>query len=102
MSANMSYNLVKIGEDQFVFYSSSTRLESPMDDIFTVSMMVLAWFLLIVGLSFVFCNFCGRHGCLLAKCSCCGMQGVRSEQGDLDSDSITTVGTVRGKRAKLL
>ncbi|XP_073842521.1 comm3 isoform X3 [Musca autumnalis] len=91
-------------EDQLlVMYSSSSSgassyLENPMENVFIVSMMILAWFLLIVGFSICFCNQCGRTDCLLFKLSsCCGLEGVRSEQGDFDADSITTVGTVRDR-----
>ncbi|XP_005175860.1 uncharacterized protein LOC101893674 isoform X2 [Musca domestica] len=89
-----------IAEDQLLIMVNSgvaSHLENPMENVFIVSMMVLAWFLLIVGFSFCFCNQCGRTGCLLFRLSCCGLQGVHSEQGDFDSDSITTVGTVRDR-----
>ncbi|XP_073842520.1 comm3 isoform X2 [Musca autumnalis] len=103
MTTNIPPNF-RMPEDQLlVMYSSSSSgassyLENPMENVFIVSMMILAWFLLIVGFSICFCNQCGRTDCLLFKLSsCCGLEGVRSEQGDFDADSITTVGTVRDR-----
>ncbi|XP_075159661.1 comm3 isoform X2 [Haematobia irritans] len=99
--ANVSYNL-QIDNDQLIIYST-THLDRPMDDVYIVSIMVLAWFLLIAGFSFGFCNQCMRNGCFLYKWSCCGLScgGTSSigdsERGDVDSDSISTIRTVRDR-----
>lgn len=100
--SNISYNF-QITEDQLIFYRPS-HIESPMEDTFTVTMMIVAWFLLIVGFSICFCNQCTRRGIWLFQLPCCcGIVGVLSEQGDGDADSITTTyeATIRGKKKRV-
>lgn len=62
-------------------------------------MMILAWFILIIGFSICCCSQCFKKGFWSSKWRSCGLDGGASEREDdwYDSRSITTVAAEVGK-----
>lgn len=92
------------GEDHFLLYKVS-NLENPFDNTATVVMMILAWFILILGFSICCCSQCFKGGIWSSKWLSCGLDsgGGSSIHGGgagddwYDNNSITTVAGEVGK-----
>ncbi|KAM7358021.1 comm3 isoform 2-T3 [Cochliomyia hominivorax] len=82
------------GDDQLLLYKVH-NFDNPFDNTTTVVMMILAWFVLILGFSICCCSQCFKGGFWSSKWRSCGLDGTASDRGNgddwYDTNSITTV-----------